>query len=63
MSPAERGRPPRELGRYFAPPYLGPKGWVGIRLNNNPDWTLVQSLIEDSYRLTAPKRLAAQVES
>ena len=36
---------------------------VGIRLNNNPDWTLVRSLIEDSYRLTAPKRLAAQLHS
>ena len=47
--------------RFFSPRYVGPKGWVGIRLNNNSDWPLVQSLIEDSYRLTAPKRLAAQL--
>jgi predicted DNA-binding protein (MmcQ/YjbR family) len=49
--------------RFFSPRYVGPKGWVGIRLNNDPDWALVQSLIEDSYRLTAPKRLAAQLQS
>ena len=49
--------------RFFSPRYVGPKGWVGIRLNNNPDWHLVQSLIEDSYHLTAPKRLAAQLHS
>ena len=52
-----------EPDRFFSPRYVGPKGWVGIRLNNNPDWTLVRSLIEDSYRLTAPKRLAAQLHS
>ena len=49
--------------RFFAPRYVGPKGWVGIRLDGNPDWSLVQSLIEDSYRLTAPKRLTAQLNA
>ena len=49
--------------RFFIPQYTGPKGWVGIRLNNNPDWPLVQSLIEDSYRLTAPKRLVHSHDS
>lgn len=43
--------------RFFAPPYVGPKGWVGVRLHRKPDWELVRGLIVDSYRLTAPKRL------
>ena len=50
--------------RFFAPPYVGPKGWVGMRLDASgpggaPDWNEVEALIRRSYRLTAPKRLAA----
>ncbi len=46
--------------RFFSPPYVGPKGWIGIRLGTGVDWDLVAGLIRDSYRMTAPKRLAAQ---
>lgn len=46
--------------RFFAPPYLGLKGWVGLRLHPPPDWTEVAELIRRSYRLVAPKRLAVQ---
>ena len=48
--------------RFFAPPYVGPKGWVGIRLGRAVDWDLVADLVRDSYRMTAPRRLAAQIE-
>lgn len=48
--------------RFFVPPYVGPKGWVGVRLDNKPDWDEVAVLVKRSYRLIAPKRLAAQVE-
>jgi len=47
--------------RYFAPPYVGPKGWLGIRLDRRPNWTTVADLIRDAYLLTAPKRIAAKV--
>lgn len=46
--------------RLFRPPYLGPKGWVGIRLHPAPDWVEVAALVRRSYRLVAPKRLAVQ---
>lgn len=46
--------------RFFAPPYLGPKGWVGMRLHPKPDWAEVAVLVGRSYRLVAPKRLAVQ---
>ena len=49
--------------RFFAPPYVGPKGWVGMRLDREPDWGEVAALIARSYRLTAPKRLSALLES
>ncbi len=44
--------------RFFAPPYLGPKGWVAMRLDLDPDWDEVAGLVRRSYRLIAPKRLA-----
>ncbi|GAA2409393.1 MmcQ/YjbR family DNA-binding protein [Actinomadura vinacea] len=48
--------------RFFRPAYVGGKGWVGARLDVEQDWDEVAELVEDSYRLIAPKRLAAQVE-
>ena len=50
--------------RYFVPPYVGPKGWIGIRLDvGTVDWDMVEELIEQSFRLIAPKRLVAQLGS
>jgi len=43
--------------RFFVPPYVGPNGWIGIRLDRSPDWKEVGELMRDSYRLVAPKRL------
>ena len=47
--------------RFYVPPYVGHKGWVGMRLDRKPDWHEVAELVRRSYRLTAPKRLAAQM--
>jgi hypothetical protein len=51
-----------EPERYFVPPYVGPSGWVGVWLDRNPDWSEVKELMKDSYRLVAPKKLAALLE-
>ena len=48
--------------RFFSPPYVGPKGWIGMYLNGTVDWELVTDLVTDSYRMTAPKRLLAQLD-
>ncbi|HKW52908.1 MAG TPA: MmcQ/YjbR family DNA-binding protein [Stellaceae bacterium] len=45
--------------RFFVPPYVGHRGWVGMRLGKGVDWREVDVLVTRSYRLTAPKRLAA----
>ena len=47
---------------FFVPPYVGHKGWVGMRLDRGPDWDEVALLVRRSYRLVAPKRLATLVE-
>lgn len=44
--------------RFFAPPYVGHKGWIGIWLDVGVDWDEMQALVERSWRMTAPKRLA-----
>ena len=46
--------------RYYMPSYVGPRGWVALRLDVGAvDWEEVRELVTDAYLLTAPKRLAA----
>jgi predicted DNA-binding protein (MmcQ/YjbR family) len=47
--------------RFFSPPYVGPRGWLGVYLDGEADWEGVAALIEESYRMTAPKRLLARL--
>ncbi len=46
---------------FFVPPYVGHKGWVGMRLDREPDWDEVAWVVARSYRMIAPKRLAALI--
>ncbi|WP_380877698.1 phosphoribosylglycinamide formyltransferase [Sphingomonas sp. DBB INV C78] len=52
---------------YYFPAYIGVSGWIGIRLEERgrelaaPDWDHVADRVAHSYRLAAPKRLAAQI--
>jgi hypothetical protein len=46
-------------GRFFVPPYVGRRGWIGVRLDDGPDWDELAALVRQSWRMTAPKRLAA----
>lgn len=48
--------------RFFVPPYVGPSGWVGVWLDGKVDWGEVAELMRDAYRLTAPKKLLAQLD-
>ncbi|MGI5202511.1 MmcQ/YjbR family DNA-binding protein [Spirillospora sp. CA-108201] len=49
--------------RFFVPKYVGAKGWIGARLDVDHDWEEMAELVEDSYRLIAPKRLAKLLDS
>jgi hypothetical protein len=51
-----------EPNRYYSPPYVGPKGWVGVWLDKSPDWNALEGLLLDAYRMTAPRRLVAQLD-
>jgi predicted DNA-binding protein (MmcQ/YjbR family) len=46
-------------GKFYMPAYVGPRGWVGLRLDRGRvDWKEVEELVTHSYQLIAPKRLA-----
>lgn len=46
--------------RYFVPQYLGSRGWLGVRLDlHDVEWDEIAKFVRVSYRLVAPKRLAA----
>jgi hypothetical protein len=47
-----------EPERFFRPPYVGPSGWVGVRLDRDVDWDEVDAILRDAYRKVAPKTLA-----
>ncbi|MGH7821918.1 MAG: MmcQ/YjbR family DNA-binding protein, partial [Candidatus Binatia bacterium] len=35
--------------RFFRPPYVGHKGWVGVRVDGRPDWKMVASVVRDAH--------------
>lgn len=47
--------------RYFVPPYVGGRGWVGCYLDVDIDWDAIEEIVVDAYVTLAPARLAAQI--
>ena len=60
--PAERAALDQD-DRCWVPAYLGPSGWLGVDLDEATDWTEVAELLDASYRLTATKRLIAELDA
>lgn len=49
--------------RFFRPPYVGGRGWVGVRLDGDVDWGEIEVLCEDAFRAVAPRKLVAQLDA
>jgi hypothetical protein len=45
--------------RFFVPPYVGHRGWLGVRLDRGLHWDDVAAIAEDAYAEVAPKKLVA----
>ncbi len=43
--------------RFFRPPYVGHRGWLGVRLDGEIDWEELAGIVEDAFATVAPKRL------
>jgi hypothetical protein len=48
-----------EPGRFFRPPYVGHRGWLGVYLDVPLDWTELGEIVTEAYRTVAPKKLVA----
>jgi hypothetical protein len=49
--------------RYFRPPYVGHRGWLGVYLDVPVDWPTVADIVDDAYRAVAPKKLIAELDA
>jgi hypothetical protein len=45
-------------GRFFVPPYVGPRGWIGVRIDRRPRWRLIETLVREAHAHVAPRRTA-----
>lgn len=52
-----------EPDRFFRPPYVGARGWVGVRLDRGVDWGELAAICEDAFRAVATKKLIAALDA
>ena len=46
---------------FFRPPYVGHRGWIGVRLDGDVDWAEIEECVREAYRTVAPKRLVQRL--
>ncbi len=51
-----------EPDRFFRPPYVGHRGWLGVRIDRAADWTEIAEIAEEAYRVVAPKALIRSLD-
>jgi hypothetical protein len=48
--------------QFFRPPYVGHRGWLGVRIDLDPDWAEIDEIVRDAYRCIAPETLRALLD-
>ena len=48
--------------RFFVPPYVGHRGWIGVRLDRALDWEEIAGIVEEAYAEIAPAKLVEQAD-
>src|SRR4051794_34930950 len=48
---------------FFRPPYVGHRGWIGVRLSNAVTDVELRAILKDAFRVVAPKTLVAQLDA
>jgi hypothetical protein len=49
--------------RFFVPPYVGHRGWLGLRLDRGIHWDELAGIVEDAYAEVAPAKLVEAVRA
>ena len=52
-----------EPERFFRPPYVGGRGWIGVRMDVDIDWDEIAGICKEAYRVVAPKKLVAALDA
>lgn len=50
-----------EPEHFFVPPYVGPRGWLGVNLDSGVAWNRVAALVREAYEKVAPFELSARI--
>lgn len=48
--------------RFFRPAYVGHRGWIGLRVDLEPDWDEVRHVVREAYRCVAPVTLVRRLD-
>jgi len=59
---AQEGFVASDPDRYFRPPYVGSRGWIGMRLDHDVDWDEVAFQCEEAFRTVAPARSISRLD-
>ena len=51
----------QEPKHFFVPPYVGPRGWLGVNLDKGIAWSRVAKLVREAYEKIAPPVLVHQI--
>jgi hypothetical protein len=51
-----------EPDRFFRPPYVGGRGWIGVRLDGEIDWDELSAICTEAFRAVAPRKLVAGLD-
>jgi hypothetical protein len=60
---AQQSMTAAEPDRFFVPPYVGHRGWLGVYLDVPVDWDEIAEVVEDAYRVIAPASLVAELDN
>jgi len=59
---AQEGFVEADPNRYFRPPYVGSRAWIGMRLDHDVDWDEVAAQCEEAFRTVAPARSVSRLD-
>lgn len=48
---------------FFVPPYVGPRGWLGICVDRGLAWSKIAGLVREAYENAAPAKLCASISA
>ncbi len=60
---AQDGMIATDPDRFFRPPYVGGRGWIGVRLDGRIDREELAEICAEAFRTVAPKRLVAALDA